>query len=133
MEDHDVLDNKPNPVHNINFQGSTSSLNTTIDTSKTTIITEPVDISFATSNIDLLSKAQEDTRAKIAVTFTQSFLVIIGVCLFLPFLLKAVSINIFPNPMETAKDLITTTASILSGPFGFIVGFYFKQSTNKNG
>jgi hypothetical protein len=49
-------------------------------------------------------------------------------------MLKSVSSSAFPNPMETAKDLITTTASILSGPFGFIVGFYFKQNlNNKNG
>ena len=133
MEDHDVIDKKPTTKPDINFSSPTSSLDMPVDTSKTTIMTEPVDISFATSNIDLLSKAQEDTRAKIAVTFTQSFLVIIGLCLFFPFLLKAVNMEIVANPMETTKDLITTISSILSGPFGFLVGFYFKQSTIKNG
>jgi len=132
MEDKDVLDKKPEII-NIIPQNTKANEREEVNTNAT-VITEPIDISFATNNIDVLSKAQEDTRAKIAVTFTQSFLVIIGICLFLPFMLKSVSSSAFPNPMETAKDLITTTASILSGPFGFIVGFYFKQNlNNKNG
>ena len=69
---------------------------------------------------------------EIALTFTHSFLIIIAVCLLLPFILKAISESFFLSPMDSAKDLFTTTASVLSGPFGFIVGFYFKQ-TNQNG
>ncbi|MDA1317313.1 MAG: hypothetical protein O3B87_04795 [bacterium] len=130
MEDVDVIDEKP-----ISFGAPVIthvSDSVAKENNAGTILSEPVDISFASSNIDVLSKAQEDTRAKIALTFTHSFLIIIAVCLFLPFILKAISENIFPSPMDSAKDLLTTTASILSGPFGFIVGFYFKQ-TNKNG
>ncbi len=130
MEDVDVLDEKPISI-GIPMTSRVEEVSVK-ESNMGTTISEPVDISFASSNIDVLSKAQEDTRAKIALTFTHSFLIIIAVCLFLPFILKAVSESIFPSPMDAAKDLITTTASVLSGPFGFIVGFYFKQ-TNKNG
>ncbi len=77
-----------------------------------------------------ISSSQEATRAKIAWTFTQIFLLIVMVALVLPTIVKIGFPQIFTDPIETTKTLLTLVASVLAGPFGFIVGFYFKQDQN---
>lgn len=74
-----------------------------------------------------ISVSQEATRAKIALTFTQIFLLIVIIALVLPTFIKIGFPDIIPDATETTKALITLIASVLAGPFGFIVGFYFKQ------
>lgn len=74
-----------------------------------------------------ISVSQEATRAKIALTFTQIFLLIVIIALVLPTVIKIGFPDIIPDATETTKSLITLIASVLAGPFGFIVGFYFKQ------
>lgn len=74
-----------------------------------------------------ISISQEATRAKIAWTFTQVFLLIVIIALVLPSVVKIGFPDIIPDAVETTKTLITLIASVLAGPFGFIVGFYFKQ------
>ncbi len=85
-----------------------------------------VDQQLSTVSVDV---AQESTRAKIALTFTYIFLALVAAALFLPFITNMVSPQTFDNPVETAKNLVTLLASVLAGPFGFIVGFYFKQTS----
>lgn len=74
-----------------------------------------------------ISTSQEATRAKIAWTFTQLFLLIVICALILPTVLKIGFPQVINDPVETTKTLVTLVASVLAGPFGFIVGFYFKQ------
>jgi len=69
------------------------------------------------------------TRAKIAWTFTIVFLFLVIVSLILPIATGLVGANLFDDPIEASKVLVTTIASVLAGPFGFIVGFYFKQNS----
>lgn len=88
-----------------------------------------VDINGGLPNFNI-PVSQEETRAKIALYFTFIFLFLISVALFLPFVANAMSPGAFVDPIESAKNLVTILASVLAGPFGFIVGFYFKQENN---
>lgn len=76
--------------------------------------------------------SQEGTRAYIASYYTRFFLFIIGIVVLIPFLLNVVNPSSLKDPMETAKSLLTAVSSVLAGPFGFIVGFYFKQSSSNS-
>lgn len=106
----------------------------TSDDQKITIETEyPVDeIVKIKKNQDTLPfdvhVSQESTRSGIAWIFTICFLLLISIGVTIPFIIKAFSPTTIDDPLNTAKELGTIIASILGGPFGFIVGFYFKQS-----
>ena len=77
-----------------------------------------------------VSQSQEGTRAKIALNFTYFFLFLVAISIIVPFLLYGLSPEKFSQPIDNAKELVTILASVLAGPFGFIVGFYFKQDTD---
>ncbi|MBI4087144.1 hypothetical protein HY416_04170 [Candidatus Kaiserbacteria bacterium] len=68
---------------------------------------------------------REDARSKIAFAYVIGFL---GILLFAMILFGA-------GKMETNSliDLITAISAILSGPLGFIIGFYFKSQTGEEG
>ena len=74
-----------------------------------------------------ISSSQEATRAKIAWVFTQIFLLLVIIALVLPTIISIGFPGTFDTPVETTKELVTLIASVLAGPFGFIVGFYFKE------
>jgi len=75
-----------------------------------------------------VAASQESTRANIAKAFSFFFMTMVFLALVGPFIVNAVAPETFANPIEDAKNLATTVASILGGPFGFIVGYYFKQN-----
>ena len=79
-----------------------------------------------------ITQSQERTRSKIALNFTYMFLLLVTLCLLLPFMINLVVPKSFDDPIGNAKELVTLLASVLAGPFGFIVGFYFKQSQDNN-
>jgi len=89
---------------------------------------ERIDIDENTGALDIAT-SQELTRAKIALLFTQSFLLLIVFALAVPFIMAIAKPVEFPDPIDNAKTLVTLLASVLAGPFGFIVGFYFKQNS----
>jgi hypothetical protein len=89
---------------------------------------ETLDITKNTETFDVTA-SQEATRARIALLFTQSFLLLVVFALATPFVLTLAAPESFPDPIESAKTLVTLLASVLAGPFGFIVGFYFKQNS----
>lgn len=96
---------------------------------------QPIDIDIpdfpeVTNQFDIKA-SQEGTRAKIAMRFTTWFLLLVALVLIGPFLANIYNPQAFPNPLSSSKELVTVLSSILAGPFGFIVGFYFKQSTDK--
>ena len=105
------------------------------DFGKQDVVIEPkgdaVDVQTGTNLLDVgstISGSQEKTRAKIAWTFTQIFLLLVIIALLLPILINIGFPKTFADPVETAKSLLTVISSVLAGPFGFIVGFYFKQN-----
>ena len=63
---------------------------------------------------------KESTRTYIAQLYVWAFFVVIGI-VFAVGLIKCFSVNEY-------KDMLVTVSGVLSGPLGFIVGYYFKAS-----
>lgn len=93
---------------------------------------EVVEVDTRNSANNPLPVVQEQTRSKIAVLFTKMFLALVGITILLPFIINLVVPETFVDPLSDAKELVTVLASVLAGPFGFIVGFYFKQAEGNN-
>lgn len=84
-------------------------------------VTEPsstVDIGFIDGSPE---KKREDTRSEIAKIYIYAFFIVIGIT-FIVGLINGFQVNDY-------KDLLIVVSGILSGPLGFIIGFYFKAST----
>lgn len=64
-------------------------------------------------------KTPDDTRHELAKYYVIGFLLIIILVLILSFV-KGFN-------TQSVKDLLLTTSGILSGPLGFIIGYYFKS------
>jgi len=66
------------------------------------------------------SGKRETTRSLIATIYVCSFLFIILLCC---------AVGCFVGfTVDEHKDMIVTISGVLSGPLGFIVGYYFKAS-----
>lgn len=70
------------------------------------------------------SGTKNSVREKIAPVYVYSFLGIIGGVLLISFH-KGYTIN-------DIKDLLLAISGIMSGPLGFIIGFYFKEEIMGN-
>lgn len=79
----------------------------------------PVDLLSALSR----AEKREDTRSKIALYYVIGFLVVIGLALFL-FWAKNLEVS-------DLRDLLLALSGIMSGPLGFIIGYYFKSHANE--
>ena len=66
------------------------------------------------------SDQKENTRSKIAQIYVWAFFIVIGIV----FIIGAC--NCFK--VDEYKDMLVTVSGILSGPLGFIVGYYFKST-----
>lgn len=66
------------------------------------------------------SNPKESTRTYIARLYVWAFFIVIGL-VFVVGLIKCFTVNDF-------KDMLVTISGVLSGPLGFIVGYYFKAS-----
>jgi hypothetical protein len=75
-----------------------------------------------------VAKSQESTRSTIAWTFTLFYLTLLFLSLIGPFVINLAAPKTFADPIEASKLVTTNMASVLSGPFGFIIGFYFKEN-----
>jgi hypothetical protein len=74
---------------------------------------------------------KDETRAMIAKTFTCGFFIIIAIII-----IGVPTYNISiqatqPDQMLNVKDMLITVSSVIGGPFGFVVGYYFKGSEEK--
>ena len=67
------------------------------------------------------SDPKESTRSLIAQIYVCAFFIVIGV-VFLIGWDKSFAVDDY-------KDMLVTVSGILSGPLGFIVGYYFKASS----
>ena len=95
-----------------------------IDDGSSSASNDPIQIKSSQTDSDNYENSpenkRENTRSEIAKFFVYAFFVVI----FLVFLTcweKAWSIQDF-------SDLLLSVSGILSGPLGFIIGFYFKAS-----
>ena len=66
------------------------------------------------------SDPKENTRSRIAQIYVWAFFVVIGLVFVIGYF-KCIKVDEF-------KDMLITVSGILSGPLGFIVGYYFKAS-----
>ncbi|MDO4929646.1 MAG: hypothetical protein Q4E59_00775 [Bacteroidales bacterium] len=63
---------------------------------------------------------KESTRTYIAQLYVWAFFIVIGV-VFIIGVVKCFTVDEY-------KDMLVTVSGVLSGPLGFIVGYYFKAS-----
>lgn len=66
------------------------------------------------------SDPKENTRSKIAQIYVWAFFIVIGI-VFATGCCRQFSVDEY-------KDMLITVSGVLSGPLGFIVGYYFKAS-----
>lgn len=72
---------------------------------------------------------RDTTRSRIAVAFTHGFFVILTliICGVPVYNLAALSLG-QPSLVLELKDTLIVISGIISGPFGFVLGYYFKSS-----
>lgn len=66
------------------------------------------------------SDPKENTRSRIAQIYVWAFFVVIGAVFVIGYC-KCFKVDEY-------KDMLVTVSGVLSGPLGFIVGYYFKAS-----
>lgn len=71
--------------------------------------------------LDPISTKKEDTRGRLALFFVGGFFFILS----LGMILAGVSEG---DKITDAKDILLTISGILSGPLGFVIGYYFRSS-----
>lgn len=74
------------------------------------------------------AEKRETTRSTIALIYVWGFLGIIAVALIGAGVLLFLGHLKFNN----VKDILVTLSGILSGPFGFIIGYYFKAESKND-
>lgn len=67
-----------------------------------------------------VDEKRERNRGTLAMVFVILFFCVIFVTFIIGYTTEEFNIQDY-------KDLLTTVSSILSGPLGFIIGFYFKE------
>lgn len=128
MSEHDYeLDPAPNEIYSSTTSESSSSIPPVIDVRNMDM--EPIKVEDEVGDFNVKA-SQEGTRARIALNFTNIFLLLVALSILAPFIVYLFLPQNFSQPLESAKELVTILASVLAGPFGFIVGFYFKQNTD---
>ncbi|WP_343486920.1 hypothetical protein [Allomuricauda sp. d1] len=70
-----------------------------------------------------VDEKREKNRGALAFVFVILFFCVIFVTMIIGYTTEGFAV-------EDYKDLLTTVSSILSGPLGFIIGFYFKEKYN---
>lgn len=73
---------------------------------------------------DSPEQKRETTRSEIAKFYVYAFFATIAVT-FVVGLLKCFEVKDY-------RDMLITVSGILSGPLGFIIGYYFKSATSKD-
>ena len=77
------------------------------------------DVGEVSSAADGRANKREGTRSTIALFYVIGFLVIVAIVLLIGALNKFELVGY--------KDLLLAVSGILSGPLGFIIGYYFKS------
>lgn len=69
------------------------------------------------------AEKREDTRSKIALYYVIGYLILVFFTLVLFLIRKLV--------VSDLRDMLLAISGILSGPLGFIIGYYFKSYTDQ--
>lgn len=77
------------------------------------------EVPIAVSSSVKRAEKREDTRSKIALYYVIGFLFLVLVC-FIVSIWEHFDVN-------DMRDLLVSISGILSGPLGFIIGYYFKS------
>lgn len=68
------------------------------------------------------SEKREGVRSRIALTFVWAFFTVIA---------AGFAIGFYDNfKVDEYKDMLVAISGVLSGPLGFIIGFYFKDGND---
>lgn len=78
-------------------------------------------IQTSDTTTEISQNPKENTRRLIAGLYVCAFFAIIYICLIIG-VVNNYSVNDY-------KDILIAVSGVLSGPLGFIVGYYFKAST----
>lgn len=70
------------------------------------------------------AEKREDTRSKIALYYVIGFMVVVALPLLIFIFRRELSVN-------DTRDLLLAISGILSGPLGFIIGYYFKAHSSE--
>ena len=73
---------------------------------------------------DSPEQKRETTRSQIAKFYVYAFFATIGVTFVIGLLMCF--------EVKDYRDMLITVSGILSGPLGFIIGYYFKSATSKD-
>lgn len=68
-----------------------------------------------------IKKKQEVTRSTFTIIFLVGFISLLLAGLILGFFMDG-------NQLDNTKEILLTISGILSGPLGFVVGYYFRSS-----
>jgi hypothetical protein len=75
-------------------------------------------------------KHKDTIRGYIAMTFTISFFALVVIILIgLP--IYNILVKDCPQKILDLKDTLVIISSVVGGPFGFVIGYYFKGSEGK--
>jgi nitrogen fixation/metabolism regulation signal transduction histidine kinase len=69
---------------------------------------------------NVISEKREDTRGRLAMVFLLGFFVILLVALI-------VAVISSDDKVTAIKEVVLAISGILSGPLGFVVGYYFRS------
>lgn len=67
---------------------------------------------------------KENTRSQIAKIYVKAFFAVIFVVIFV------CCLPVAQGNFKDFRDMLVTVSGILSGPLGFIIGYYFKSGEN---
>ena len=82
---------------------------------------ETADVGEATfSSVEKRANKREDTRSTIALVYVIGYLIVVASVLII-----GVATGF---ELSGYKDLLLAVSGILSGPLGFIIGYYFKSN-----
>lgn len=87
------------------------------------------DLNDRVHNVFAEKSAVDEKRERNRGTLAMVFIILFFCVIFVTFLIGYTTESF---DIQHYKDLLTTVSSILSGPLGFIIGFYFKERSSVN-
>lgn len=75
-----------------------------------------------------VEQKRENTRGVLATTFIVGFFVM----LIAGFLLASINNLPLPEKSKNLQDILLTISGVLSGPLGFVVGYYFRKADDSD-
>lgn len=85
---------------------------------------KPIDLKQKPSTDASNDEKKENTRSQIAKIYVKAFFAVIFVVIFV------CCLPIAQGNFKDFRDMLVTVSGILSGPLGFIIGYYFKSGEN---